>query len=185
MSLNEQLFGLLHGSLTRSAGLERVLVLSALYIPFIVAAIVLLAFFGLHDKHRRHWFLLEIWASVFVALFALSDNLQILFAHVRPYAVLHFTPAVSPVAAFSFPSSHASALFALALTVWFYHRREGAAIFLLAFANGIARVAVGVHWPVDIIGGMAVGVIAALVAHAFVRFAEEVHRPLAIHRRVV
>ncbi len=173
-SFNRQLFDIIHGALVSGPlGMERAVVFGALYLPFIVAAICLVVFFIEHNRHRRHWLLVELLASVLLATLAFADNLQILFGHVRPFVLLNFVPAIPPVIAFSFPSSHASALFALAVTVRLHHKRVGDVLIFLALVNGFARVAVGVHWPIDILGGIVVGIISALIAHAFVRFGEE------------
>jgi undecaprenyl-diphosphatase len=63
----------------------------------------------------------------------------------------------------SFPSSHAVNNFAAAtLFAWFY-RRGLWAFFAWAAIVAISRVAVGVHYPSDVIGGAAIGTLVALV----------------------
>jgi len=177
VSLNRQVFDFIHNYVINGPlGIERAVVFGAIYIPFVAALICLVAVFMEHNRHRWHWFVIEIGVSVFVAVTVLADNLQLFFGHLRPYAALNFIPAISPVHAFAFPSAHASALFALALTVRFHHKKAGDVLIFLALVNGLARVAVGVHWPVDILGGIVVGAVAALTAHAFTRFAEETFR---------
>jgi membrane-associated phospholipid phosphatase len=68
----------------------------------------------------------------------------------------------------SFPSGHAAAAFALA-GVWVMSVRGHAvrlALLALAFLVGLSRVMVGVHWPVDILGGMLGGWLGAWVGLA-------------------
>ena len=52
--------------------------------------------------------------------------------------------------------------FALATAVWFANRKWGAWYFILATLMGIARIYAGVHWPLDIIGGAAIGIVSTL-----------------------
>ncbi len=57
----------------------------------------------------------------------------------------------------SFPSNAAAVGFALATAVFLRHRRTGAALYVLAFLWGFARVYAGVHYPTDVIGGAVLG----------------------------
>lgn len=64
----------------------------------------------------------------------------------------------------SFPSGHAAAAFALA-GIWImggrWRRRWHALPFALAGLVGLSRIMLGVHWPLDVLGGMAGGWLAA------------------------
>jgi len=65
----------------------------------------------------------------------------------------------------SFPSGHAAFYMSLAVTLFFYHRRLALFYFVGALLIGIARVAAGVHFPTDILGGFIVGAAAGAFAH--------------------
>jgi membrane-associated phospholipid phosphatase len=63
----------------------------------------------------------------------------------------------------SFPSDHASVAFAIALTVLAYYRRVGLLLLVGAVGIGLARILVGVHYPIDIGVSMLVGLACAVV----------------------
>jgi len=63
----------------------------------------------------------------------------------------------------SFPSDHASVAFAIAFAVVVVYRRFGLVLVVAAAAIAIDRVFVGVHYPVDIVASLLVGLSAALV----------------------
>ncbi|MFE3073763.1 phosphatase PAP2 family protein [Streptomyces sp. NPDC059247] len=64
---------------------------------------------------------------------------------------------------FSFVSDHATLAMALAVGVFVAHRGFGLAAIGLALAEGFTRVYLGVHYPTDVIGGLALGTAVALL----------------------
>lgn len=65
----------------------------------------------------------------------------------------------------SFPSGHAAFFAALAMIIYFYHRKVGILFFVSALLIGIARIIAGVHFPLDILGGYILGVAVAIVIY--------------------
>jgi undecaprenyl-diphosphatase len=63
----------------------------------------------------------------------------------------------------SFPSDHATAGFAIAVAVLLRHRKAGWLALAMAVVMSVARVAVGTHYPSDVLAGAVLGTLAALV----------------------
>ena len=66
----------------------------------------------------------------------------------------------------SFPSDHAVAAFAIAFAVAFVGRRMGAFFLAGATLISVMRVIAGVHYPGDVLGGVAIGFLAAFLVMA-------------------
>jgi undecaprenyl-diphosphatase len=62
----------------------------------------------------------------------------------------------------SFPSGHAATSFACATTLTFFAPRYAPAFYVLAIAIAWSRVYNGVHFPLDVLGGAALGVLVAI-----------------------
>jgi undecaprenyl-diphosphatase len=68
----------------------------------------------------------------------------------------------------SFPSGHAATSFAAATIMSFAFPRLAPFLFVLAALVAWSRVYVGVHYPLDIIGGALLGILVALAVRALV-----------------
>jgi len=63
----------------------------------------------------------------------------------------------------SFPSDHAAAAFAIAFAVLVFSQRAGALFLAGAVLIGLSRVALGMHYPSDVLAGLLVGLAAAVL----------------------
>jgi membrane-associated phospholipid phosphatase len=107
------------------------------------------------------------WAVVVATLIAglLCRGLKLALPMPRPAAVLdasEITVLGARLTRHSFPSGHTATAFAAAL-VWVAQLGGGRALplVLLAAVAGFSRVAVGAHWPLDVLVGAGIGSLAA------------------------
>ena len=63
----------------------------------------------------------------------------------------------------SFPSDHASASFAIAFALLLFDRLAGALFLAAAILIGFGRMVIGAHYPADVLAGVAVGLLVALL----------------------
>lgn len=78
-------------------------------------------------------------------------------------------PLVTIPHSHSFPSGHAATAFAGATVLSYLVPRAAPAFFALAAAIAYSRLYVGVHYPLDVVGGAVIGVATALLLLAVAR----------------
>jgi undecaprenyl-diphosphatase len=69
----------------------------------------------------------------------------------------------------SFPSGHTATAFAGATVLSWLEPRAAPAFYVLAAAIAYSRLYVGVHFPLDVVGGLAIGLATALLLLAAAR----------------
>jgi len=128
------------------------------------------------------------WTLISAALFAMAFtySLKPLFSALRPPAVLEagtFNLIGPGFREGNFPSGH-TVTAATFFGVWVHSVRARwlrVLLILLAVAAGLSRVAVGVHWPVDVAVGLAGGAMAARLGVSLAARSERLGSEPAIH----
>jgi len=119
-----------------------------------------------------------IWSGsgIFSTLIAtlIVNLLKFYFNFPRPPAVLdqNLINIIGPaISSHSFPSGHTVTIFTLTGIVIFYFRNAFLRFFIiiLALFTGISRIAVGVHWPGDVLAGAAIGILCAVTGVYFIK----------------
>jgi membrane-associated phospholipid phosphatase len=94
----------------------------------------------------------------------LAKLLKVIIHTPRPFNIFADVHPLIQESGFAFPSGHATFYMALAVSIFLSHKKAGYAFMAFALIIGVARVAAGVHFPVDIIGGFALGALVAYLA---------------------
>jgi membrane-associated phospholipid phosphatase len=110
-----------------------------------------------------------VWAGIIAAIIAaLAVNLLKSFSDIpRPSAIIDksIINIIGPALyVHSFPSGHTVTIFTLTGILMFYFRSMlfMLGMVFLALLIGISRIAVGVHWPADVLAGAALGILFAM-----------------------
>lgn len=122
-------------------------------IVWIVISIVLF----LREERKDRWFFLPVAVATFVSWIASEIVLKSMFGRMRPTADIGAIIVGDGATNFSFPSTHATFSWALALVLSRKEPRYAFWFYLLAALISFSRIYLGVHYPGDIIGGMLLG----------------------------
>ncbi len=158
MPIEIGLFEFLHGLAGKSALFDFLFVLLARWLPYVLVAMATFFLFTRKGSLAKVWGACVVGLTVVLSRGILVELISYSYARPRPNVLLGFD-ALIPIFTSAFPSGHASAFFALAAATYFLNREWGKWFWILAGVNAIARIIAGVHWPTDILGGLAVALI--------------------------
>lgn len=163
-SFNQSLFLIIHGWSGRSGLLDALGIFLAEYLPYLLVLGFLIIAYYQKGWRRKIYLFCEGALAIILARGIVTEVIRLFYHMPRPFSFYNFTPLISE-AGWSFPSGHAAWFFALAMVVWYANRKWGIWYFVFAIIMGIARIYVGVHWPLDILGGAIVGIACAMFVH--------------------
>jgi undecaprenyl-diphosphatase len=131
-----------------------------LFLGMLIAAFLLV---GGHRRRGTRRAVVAAGLSAGLAL-ALAQVVSRLVDRPRPFVAHHDAVHLfsSHAADPGFPSDHTTAAFAIGVALLLRERAWGTVVLVLAAILAVARVAMGVHYPTDVLGGAALGSLVAL-----------------------
>lgn len=158
-------FNFLHDFAGQSQLMNWLIIFFGKYLAYILILVAIgLLWWERSWRHRVYKFAL-LALAVIVSRGLIAEAIQFLFFRARPFVELNLTPVFNHGNVASLPSGHASIFFALAFAIFLFDKKWGSIFLVGAFLMGVARVAAGVHWPLDIIAGALIGILSALLVN--------------------
>ena len=171
--LDEALFLWINGWVGKFTPIDEVmkLIASDYLVPVTLALILFALWFAGTDLGTRERYQIGIVVAVFAVALA-NSSIEVLnnfYFRDRPFLnheaeLLFYRPTDS-----SFPANSTAAAFAIAGSVGIFQRRLAIVIASLAALYAFSRVYVGVHYPLDVVGGAVFGLVAVPIAVVLVR----------------
>lgn len=157
--LDYQVFSSLN-NLTRFTGLDWLFVLTAVYFAHLMALILVGYWFVYKDRIAARKAVILSAIAFVLARLVFANVIREFWTRNRPFIShdqVHKIIAKNDNEA-SFPSGHASAMFAVSTVVYAYNKKLGIVLMVLSTLTAFSRVVVGVHYPSDVIGGAVLGI---------------------------
>lgn len=164
VNLDTRLFYLINSGLdSRPLDILMPFITREFNLNLIIIAIILLMLLKSEDKIGTLKSLVLLVLLILVSDF-LSTALKGLFLRTRPcHALGSARLLVGCSGSYSFPSGHATNIFAAMVFLSTRHKKYTAPFLVIALAIAYSRVYVGVHYPTDVVFGALLGSCCALV----------------------
>lgn len=155
--MNETIFYAINSIAGQNPALDQLIIFLSNWFGYVLL-VGLLIFLVVHKDKKQVARDLFVVLSAAIAAYAFAVALKYLLPHPRPFEVLPDAHILyTHGGGDSFPSGHATFYMALAVSLFFSRRRLALVYFLGALTIGLARIAVGIHWPLDIFAGWLLG----------------------------
>lgn len=162
--MNGTIFTFFYGYAHTSSALDTAIIFIARDVGFVILT-ALLVYLYKHKDNREGVKDLFIILATAVAAWLIAHWAKDVFHTLRPFDALPWVDPLISETGFAFPSGHATFFMTLASMLWYYHKYLGLFFGFSAVIIGIARIATGVHWPVDILGGLFLGLAIGTTAY--------------------
>lgn len=176
MNINEQIFQFFYSFAHQSDFLDKIFVFLAVYFPWVAGAlalIFLLYHYRVFSSPSPLGALIENWQvilfPIFTGVFAwvIAYLLKSMIHAARPMEILSYVSPLMVKDGYSFPSGHTTLFSALAFSIFFLNKKAGCVFILLTLLIGFSRIASGVHFPADILGGFLLGFAVSFLLNKF------------------
>lgn len=166
--MNEIIFNYVYSFAHRTNFLDTSIIFVAKWYGLVILALLFVYLFEHRDNPKKGVRDLFVVGLTAVSAWFIAHFFKDVFVTLRPFDAL---PGVTPLitkTGYAFPSGHATFFMALAVSLWFYHRWLAAFFGFSAVLIGVARVASGIHWPIDIVGGLFLGYVVGATLHSLI-----------------
>jgi len=163
--MNEIIFHFINSIAGQVRLLDLAIIFLADYFIFILALGAL--FLALYHKSEKQ--VIRNLAFIFISgivAWGIVEVVKHFYFSPRPFLALeNVRQLMEHGANDSFPSGHTAFSFAIAMAVFFWKRKYSWLFFVGAALVGLSRVAAGIHFPYDILGGAILGIVVTSFAH--------------------
>jgi undecaprenyl-diphosphatase len=128
--------------------------------PFTYIVIISLFLWALFISKKKMFNFSFLFLSV-ISSWLISNIIKYFIAIERPFRVFDITPLYNEMG-FSFPSQHSAVFATIATCIFFLNKKWGIFFIIVAILVGLSRIVIGVHYPMDILGGFLVGLLVGL-----------------------
>lgn len=156
MDFNYRAFQAIFSFAGKSPVLDAFGIFLAEYLPYFLVAGIFFFVFSFDGWRKRGALSAFFIFSLILSRGVIGYLIGFFFPVDRPFVVLDFVPLVGKTLSPAFPAGYAIIFFTLAFVLFFVNRGLGWVYFLGAGVVSLGQIFVGVHWPLDIIGGLLV-----------------------------
>lgn len=158
---NTSLFLLIFNLNGRFWLLDQLMIFSTTTLIYLTILLTLILAIKGKMKEKKAFLLLVLAIPIAVLII---KTIHLFYFEQRPFVDFGFLPIVLEETDASFPSRHATIASVIAFAYAYLKSKWAFVLLPIALLIGISRIYVGVHYPLDVLGGFATGIISLAIA---------------------
>lgn len=161
---NTQIFFFIYNLHGKFPFLDQLMILGADYLIYItfILGVILAVIKGIKEKKALLFTIIGLIIS-----YILVHIIYIFIKEPRPFTTFPITTLINPPDILSFPSIHTTRMAVIAFAFLLAKSKFAPLFIIFLIWVGFARIFVGVHYPLDILGGIVIGFISILLVSQF------------------
>lgn len=133
------------------------------YLIWVLIGLVLVWFLKQSKEKQKQIIIFGITALPII--FLISRLAGMFYYDPRPFVIGHFEPIIPHKPDNGFPSDHALLGSALAVVIFPFSKKISGLAWLLTILVGVSRILGGIHYPIDIVGSIAIAIFAGILIY--------------------
>lgn len=158
---NISLFFLIFNLNGQNMFLDKLMLFGAVHLIYLAILLVLILSLKGKTKEKKAFLLIVLSFPIAVLLI---KAIHLFYFEPRPFVNFNFEPITLEDTNASFPSRHATVSAIIAFAYAYFKSKWAMPFLFLMLWVSAARIFVGVHYPLDIVGGFIVGLVSLFIA---------------------
>lgn len=167
MSFDLYLFNVIYGAAHHYSFLGWFANFFAKYLIYLLVAVLIIFLVSRYNWRKCLYLFSSGLLSVILSRGIVTELIRFFYHRSRPFIELNLSGIDYPDTG-SLPSGHMTFLIPLSLLIWHEDKKLGKWFLISTLLIGLGRIAVGLHWPTDILLGIAVGIASFYLIRKFI-----------------
>lgn len=163
---NVGLFFLIFNLSNQSPILDSIMIFITKYLIYLAFLFMLIISIKNKTNDKKAFILAIITLPIAILLIKI---VHIFFVEQRPFITYNLIPLTDNFTDLSFPSRHATIIAVLAFSYMYFKSKWSVLLLTSTTLIGLSRIYIGVHYPLDVLGGFVLGAVSLIITIKLVK----------------
>ncbi|RST71282.1 undecaprenyl-diphosphatase [Siminovitchia acidinfaciens] len=160
MNVDYQLFDMLNQFAGQNHLLDQTVMLFSKYGPILFGLVFVWLWLSKSGNPIDNRKIVLYALTITIIVLGINKVIELMYFRPRPFVTYTVNLLSDKVSSDpSFPSNHSAGAFAMACALFWYRRKIGSVLLIMAFFMALSRIYIGVHYPLDVTAGAIIALI--------------------------
>ncbi|MBD8006443.1 phosphatase PAP2 family protein [Bacillus norwichensis] len=179
MNFDYKLFEMINQFAGKNDVLDQTVMLFSKFGPILFGLVLAWLWFSKSGRMIENRKIVMYVLTITIIVMGMNKAIELMYFRPRPFVthsvhLLSHKTSADP----SFPSNHSAGAFAMTWALFFYRKKIGSILLILAIFMALSRIYIGVHYPLDVTTGAIIALIITVVVMSQRRFLDPIFQKL-------